>query len=149
MMKAILENGKYLLYVVVIASLVATGVALIWALYETAQVVIGVFTNYRSASTTIVSFVQLMDVFLLVAALYIFSVAIYELFIGKLELPEWLVIHNFDQLKALLGNLVILIGSISFLKYFMERNDPTTTLLYGAAFGIVALVLIQFRRHEQ
>ncbi|MBA3873495.1 MAG: YqhA family protein, partial [Anaerolineae bacterium] len=95
----------------------------------------------------IVSFVQLMDIFLLVAVLYIFTVAMYELFIGELELPKWLVIHNFDELKTILSNLIILIGAVSFLKYFLERNDPASTLLYGLAFGIVAYVLVLYRSH--
>lgn len=146
-MKALLENGKYLIYVIVIISLAATVVALVWSLYETAQVVIGMLNNYKGASATIGAFVQLMDIYLLVAVLYIFTLAMYELFIGELKLPTWLVIHNFDELKTILSNLVILIGAVSFLKYFLERNDPLATLLYALAIAVVAFALILYRRH--
>ena len=146
-MKKLLENSKYLILLIVIASLVATVLAVVWSVYETAVVVYNLFFQYKSASNTIVSFVQLMDIFLLVAVLYIFTVAIYELFIGELELPKWLLIHNFDELKTILSNLIVLIGAVSFLKYFLERNDPVSTLLYGLAVGIVAYVLILYRQH--
>ena len=115
-MKKLLENSKYLILIIVIASLVATVLAVLWSLYETVVVVYNLLFQYKSASNTIVSFVQLMDIFLLVAVLYIFTVAIYELFIGELELPKWLLIHNFDELKTILSNLIVLIGAVSFLK---------------------------------
>lgn len=146
-MKALLENSKYLLLVVVAASLVATLSALVWGVYETINVIMTLLTNYKSAATTIVSLVQLMDIFLMVAALYIFTVTIYELFIGNLDLPKWLVIHSFDELKALLSNLIVIIAAVSFLKYFLERNDPAATLLYALAVAVVSYVLILYRKH--
>ena len=146
-MKKLLENSKYLMLVIVSVSFVLTILAVIWAVYETAIVFYNLFTQYKSPSSTIVSFVQVMDIFLLVAVLYIFTVAIYELFIGELDLPKWLLIHNFDELKTILSNLIVLIGAVAFLKYFLERNDPASTLLYGLAFGIVAYVLILYRSH--
>ncbi len=147
-MKKLLENSKHLMAIIVISLLLSTILAVLWAVYETVVVIYNLVTQYKGATSTIVSFVQLMDIFLLVAVLYIFTVAMYELFIGELELPSWLVIHNFDQLKAILSNLIVLIGAVSFLKYFLERNDPASTLLYGLAFGIVAYVLILYRHHE-
>lgn len=146
-MKTLLEKSKYLILVVVFSSLIATILTLVWSIYETVQVAISLFTKYKSASTTIVSFVQLMDIFLLVAVLYIFTVAMYELFIGELDLPSWLVVHNFDELKTILSNVIVLIGAVAFLKYFLERNDPASTLLYGVAFAVVAYVLILYRKH--
>jgi uncharacterized membrane protein YqhA len=148
-MKALLEQSKYLVLVIVGASLLATVAALVWSLYETVNVVINLFTNYKGPSATIGAFVQVMDIFLLVAVLYIFTVAMYELFVGELQLPEWLVIHSFDELKTILSNLIVLIGAVSFLKYFLERNDPFDTLLYALAITLVSFVLILYRRHTR
>lgn len=146
-MKKLLESSKYLMLVLVFAGFVATVAALIWSVYETVYVVYSLFIKYSGASNTITSLVQLMDVFLLVAVLYIFTVSIYELFIGELDMPAWLQIKSFDELKKLLSNLVVLIGCISFLKYFLERNDPLSTFLYGAALAFVSYVLILYRNH--
>ncbi len=146
-MKALLENAKYLILAIVFVSLASTVMALIWALYETVNLVINLFTNYKSPSGTVGSFVQLMDIFLLVMVMYIFTVSVYELFIGDLKLPDWLTIHTLDELKTLLSNMIILIGAVSFLKYFLERNDPVTTLLYAVAVAVVSFALILYRRH--
>ncbi|MCA0452671.1 MAG: YqhA family protein [Chloroflexi bacterium] len=146
-MKKLLESSKYLMLILVFASFVATIASLVWSIYETVYVVYNLFIEYKGASNTITSLAQLMDIFLLVAVLYIFTVSIYELFIGELDMPEWLQIHSFDELKTLLSNLVVLIGGISFLKYFLERNDPTSTFFYGAAIAVVSYVLILYRNH--
>jgi uncharacterized membrane protein YqhA len=148
LMKRLLENGKYLILVVVIISLALCLASLVWGIYEAVNVVINLFTNYKGATATIGSFVQLMDIFLIVAVLYIFTVAMYELFIGELDLPQWLAVHNFDQLKSILGNMVVLIMAVAFLKYFLERNDPVATVLYAAGVAVVSLTLILYRRHE-
>ena len=148
-MKKLLESTKYLMLVLVLASFVATVAAVVWSIYETVYVVYSLFSQYKGASSAITSLAQLMDIFLLVAVLYIFTVSIYELFIGELDMPEWLKIHSFDELKTLLSNLVVLIGGISFLKYFLERNDPVSTFLYGAAIAIVSYVLILYRSHGE
>jgi uncharacterized membrane protein YqhA len=146
-MKRILESGKFVILGVVLASLVATVTSFVWAVVETAQVIINLLTKYKDSSGAVASFVQLMDIFLLVAVLYILTVALYELFIGDLDLPDWLIIHNFDQLKTILLNMVVLILAVSFLKYFQERNEPVSTLLYGLAIAVVAFALVRYREH--
>lgn len=146
-MKALLEKSRYLVLLIVISSFVATVAATVWGVYETVQVLVVLFTKYKDASSAVGYFVQLMDIFLMAAVLYIFTVAMYELFVDELDLPKWLLIQNFDQLKTILSNLVVLILAVSFLKYFLERNDPLSTLLYGLAVTAVAYALILYRQH--
>ena len=147
LLKTILENAKLLIVLVVVVSLISTVVSSIWAVYETANLLISLFTAYKGAAYAVAGFIQLLDIYLIVAVLYIFTVALFELFIGELKLPSWLIIRNFDELKTLLANVVVLIMAVSFLKYFLERNDPLTTVLYAAAASLVSLVLISYRHH--
>jgi uncharacterized membrane protein YqhA len=149
MIKSLLESSRHLILVIVLASLVLTVVAVGWALWETVQLVITVVTQYKGVSSTLVGFVQLLDVYLVVAVLYIFTVALYELFIDDLNLPGWLQLHNFDELKTVISNMVVLIAAVSFLKLFLEKTDPLATLLYGLALTVVAMALIQYRRHTR
>ena len=149
MIKSLLESSRHLILVIVLASLVLTVVAVGWAMWETVQLVITVVTQYKGVSSTLVGFVQLLDVYLVVAVLYIFTVALYELFIDDLNLPGWLQLHNFDELKTVISNMVVLIAAVSFLKLFLEKTDPLATLLYGLALTVVAMALIQYRRHTR
>jgi uncharacterized membrane protein YqhA len=149
MIKSLLESSRHLILVIVLASLVLTVVAVGWAMWETVQLVITVVTQYKGVSSALVGFVQLLDVYLVVAVLYIFTVALYELFIDDLNLPGWLQLHNFDELKTVISNMVVLIAAVSFLKLFLEKTDPLATLLYGLALTVVAMALIQYRRHTR
>ena len=47
-----------------------------------------------------VGFVQIIDAFLIASGLLIFALGLYELFVGDIDLPAWLVIKDLDSLKA-------------------------------------------------
>jgi uncharacterized membrane protein YqhA len=149
MIKSLLESSRHLVLVIVLASLALTVVAVGWAIWETVQLAINIVTQYKGVSATLVGFVQILDVYLTVAVLYIFTVASYELFVDDLNLPGWLQLHNFDELKTVISNMIVLIASVSFLKLFLEKSDPLATLLYGLALTVVALALILYRRHTR
>ena len=69
-----------------------------------------------------VGLVQVMDGFLIAAGLLIFSLGLYELFIGEIELPAWLVIQDLDSLKAKLAGVIVMVMAVTFL----ERLESTT-----------------------
>lgn len=146
-MKRLLENTRFLVLGIVAGSLLLCLAALGWSLFETGRTILGIVKDYKGVAYTIASFVQLMDMYLIVLVLYIFTVAVYELFVGDLDLPDWLNVHDFDQLKTLLSNVVVLIAAVSFLKLFLDRIDPMATLLYGLAVAAVSAVLILYRKH--
>jgi uncharacterized membrane protein YqhA len=85
-----------------------------------------------------------MDVFLIATALLIFAIGLYELFIGDVPMPKWLVIHDLHDLKAKLGSVIILVLAVTFLKHLVEWKDPQGTLYFGLAVTLVSASLIVF-----
>jgi uncharacterized membrane protein YqhA len=85
-----------------------------------------------------------MDIFLIATVLLIFALGIYELFIGKLSLPEWLIIRNLHDLKVKLSSLVIMVMGIIFLKHLVEWQDPQGTFYFGLGMAVVSVALIAF-----
>lgn len=146
-MKLLLENSRYVLIVVVVLLLILMGAALVWGAARTAETVVSMVTETQTTSKVIGKLIELLDIYLIIAALYIFCVSIYELFIGDLKLPQWLIIHSFDELKATLSNVVVLVMAVSFLKLFLEGGSAADTLLYGVAFAVVSFALIAYRQH--
>ncbi len=60
-------------------------------------------TNYyelRERLYIAVSLIELVDSFLIAIALQIFSLSMYELFVGKLNLLDWMLAHNLHELKT-------------------------------------------------
>lgn len=144
MIGRILERGRYMVGLAVIASLVASGAAFLWGAWKTAQVIIELIVTAGKDPLTTVRLIELMDKFLIAAGLYIFAVGMYELFIGDLKLPDWLTVHNLHEVKSRLSSIIILVMAIVFLEHLVEWKDPLNTLLFGVAVALVAGTLIAF-----
>jgi uncharacterized membrane protein YqhA len=143
-LKTLLEKSKYLILLAVIPSLLASASAFVWGMIKSARVIISIFTDIGAETSFTVSLIELMDVYLIATVLFIFAVGIYELFIGKLTLPDWLVIHNLHDLKVKLSSVVIMVMGIIFLKHLVEWQDPIGTLFFGLGVAVVSAALIAF-----
>ncbi len=144
-MKQLLSQSRYLILIAVASTMIAALAAFIWGAYKTVIAVIHIASSFGSEAHGIgVELISIMDTFLIATALYIFAVGLYELFIGKLELPEWLVIHNLHDLKAKLSGVIILVMAVTFLEHLTQWRDAQATLMFGVAIGVAAAALIGF-----
>ncbi len=143
-MKRVLESSRYLAIFGVVSSLVASAAAFIWGGYKTVETIIALIRTQGDDPLTAVSFLELMDKFLIAAGLYIFAVGIYELFIDDLELPAWLAVHGLHTVKSRLSSIIILLMAIVFLERLIPWQDPQGTLMFGIAIAVVSAMLIAF-----
>ncbi len=143
-MEKLLERSKYLILIAVASLFVASAVAFLWGGLKVVFIVINLIKTYGKDSSGAIALIEIMDIFLIATALLVFSVGIYELFIGDIELPEWLVIRNLHDLKAKLGSGIILFMAVTFLKHLVEWRDPQGTFYFGIAVAVVSASLIAF-----
>jgi uncharacterized membrane protein YqhA len=146
MIKAVLEKSKYITLVAVFSLLAASLVAFILGLIQSVRILIDLFANFGINGTDIIPLIEIMDIFLIATVLLIFAFGLYELFIGDLKLPEWLIIKNLHDLKTKLSSIVIMVMAIIFLKHLVLWEDPQGTLFFGLAVAVVAAVLIAFNQ---
>jgi uncharacterized membrane protein YqhA len=66
----------------------------------------------------------------------------YELFIDKVDLPNWMLAHNLHELKAKLSGVIILVMAVKFMEHFIEWEKPVDMLFFGVALAIVSVTLI-------
>lgn len=144
-MKRILEKSRYVVLIAVISLLVAAIATFVWGAVQTVFLV-GRFIATPMDAALIVPIVQLMDLFLLGTVLLVFALGLYELFIEKLALPEWLVIDDLKKLKGKLSDVVILILAIKFLEKLIESKNAQDILMMGIGVAVVigGLVLFNF-----
>ncbi len=145
-MKAFLEKSRFLALIPVIVSLAASAAAFIWGGYRTFEVIAHMVSTAGTPEShhAIIELIPLMDTFLIATALLIFALGMYELFIGKLDFPEWLVIHSLHDLKSKLGSVIILVMAVAFLENLVHWKDGLETLMFAAAIALVSAVLIAF-----
>lgn len=139
-----LERSKSLVLIAVIFSLLASVAAFLLGAVKTVYTISALVASHGKDPLAAIALIELMDTFLIATALFIFSVGLYELFIGDLDLPDWLEIHNLHDLKAKLGSVVVLVMAVTFLKHLVEWKDPLGTMHFAIAVGIVAASLIAF-----
>jgi len=145
-MKTLLEKSRYLVLIAVIAALAASLAVFAWGGYKTTLAIADLLNGSGSTSDVVVSFIKIMDILLIGMALLIFALAVYELFVEDLDLPAWLVIHDFQGLKGKLSSVVILVMGVTFLEHLVDWQDAQGTFMFGIGIAVVSAALIAFIR---
>ena len=143
-MKTIIEKTRYLNIIAVIALMIATVDAFVLGLIKTYKAIQAIFSTGGRDPLILFYLIQLVDTFLVAIVLYIFAVSIYELFIGKLDLPDWMLAHNLHDLKAKLSSVIILVAAVRFLENLIEGKEALELLYMGGAVALVSAALIAF-----
>lgn len=119
-------------------------VALWLGVVKTVEVLKTAVTNYHETEPSIYVLFEALDCFLIATALLVIAVGIYELFIGGLEVPDWMLVKNLTELKAKFGFVIIPIMAVKFVQKILKYEDAIDTLYYGAAIALVAFALTAF-----
>jgi uncharacterized membrane protein YqhA len=143
-MKFILEKSKYLALIGVIALLFSAVAAFLWGTFKTVNTIYLVFSSVGMDKSIAVEFVEIVDGFLIATAVLIFAVSLYELFIDKLDLPDWMLAHNLYDLKAKLSSMIVLVMGVKFLEKILDVKDTNDLLRIGIATALMSAVLIAF-----
>jgi uncharacterized membrane protein YqhA len=143
-MKLLLEKSRYLALIGVFSLLIAAVAAFTWGTLKTAAAILLVIQSMGKEASITVEFIEIVDAFLIATAILIFAVSLYELFIDKLDLPEWMLAHNLYELKGKLSSMIVLVMGVKFLQKLLEMKDTEDLLRTGIATALMSAVLIAF-----
>ena len=141
-----LEKCKYIVLIAVISLMVAALATFLWGAVQTVNFLWQLVSSTGDQSQITLYLLEMVDTFLIGTVLLIFSIGLYDLFIDKLNLPEWLYIDNLSKLKTKLSEVIILFMAVKFLKQLINVKDAQDTLFIGLSVAVVAAVLIFFNR---
>lgn len=144
MLKKVLESGRYVVLLGVVASLAASLATFLWGLWKTVLVITKLVQSGGEDPLAVVRLIELMDKFLIAVGLYIFAVGLYELFVGELDLPDWLEVKDLHDIKTRLSHVLLLVMAVTFLEHLVEWKDPLGTLLFAGSITLVMGALIAF-----
>ena len=143
-MKWLIEKSRYLTYIGVIGLLVGS----LAAFYSGAEKIVKVWQTalqpHETSNPTLYMLLESLDSFLIAIALIVVSVGLYDLFIGELEVPEWMLVDNLDDLKAKFSFVLIPIMAVKFVQKLLQSESSLETLYYGIAVAVVAVALTAF-----
>lgn len=97
-------------------------------------------------------FLLIVDFFLIGATLLIGAIGFYELFLGRLDrnarpIPDWLEMHDLNDLKARVIAMVVLVSAVSFAEFLVDAHGGLDTLELGGGVAAVIAALTLFLRY--
>jgi uncharacterized membrane protein YqhA len=132
--------SRWIILVPVLSLLVGCG-------YFAWLTVLEVYHGITASSTTygLLSVIQAMDTGLLCAVLFLFSLGLFELFIGDLDVPEnhpfrrALVIDSLDDLKGKLATVIVMLLIVKFFEKVQTLEPKNYYDLLALAGGVALL----------
>lgn len=149
MLRPLLGASRYLVIAAVIGSLAASLALFVYGFIETGVVIVDAVqaaeVSSKGAKALALHFIEIVDLFLLGTVLLMIALGLYELFIdANLDLPEWLQIRTFDDLKLKLVGVVIVVLAVLFLGQVVAWNGERELLGLGIAIAVVVAALSYF-----
>lgn len=116
-----------------------------FAFTEIYDVLIKIFTGFSEDDQVIKSCLKSLDLVLVGVIFFTVALALFELYVAKINnLPNWLVVEDLDDLKALLIKMVIFVMTISFTGRIVTYNGGLDILYLGAGLAMVIASLTYF-----
>jgi uncharacterized membrane protein YqhA len=143
-MKWLIEKSRYVAYIGVLVLFVCSLTAYILGVYKTVKAVIAIASNEVKDDFALVALFDCLDSILVGTALLVISVSLYELFIGELKVPDWMLVRNLNELKANFSFVIIPLMSVKFLQKLLQGENALDTLYYGVGVALVTLSLAAF-----
>jgi uncharacterized membrane protein YqhA len=142
-MARLMGNLRYLVIVAVVGIALQAIATFGWAVWITGDFIVDLLssTAWRQ-DDTVVELLQVLDLYLIGTVLIITAVGLYELFIGDVQLPGWLVIRSLSDLKTKIVEVIVLVIGIKFVEKLVTVKDPIDVLWYGLGSAAVMAVLI-------
>ncbi len=95
--------------------------------------------------TLLVSAIEQADVLLVATALLIISIGLQALFVQQLDdLPDWLHIRTFDDLKNKLLGIVVVALVVEFFKLAIKWDGSSSILTLGLALAAIILAVAAY-----
>jgi uncharacterized membrane protein YqhA len=149
MLRPILNASRYLVVAAVLGSLVGALALFAYGAIETVAVVFDAVAKAevgsKGAKALALAFIEIVDLFLLGTVFLMIALGLYELFVDEnLELPAWLSINSFDDLKSKLIGVVIVVLAVLFLGAVVSWDGSHDLLGFGAGVALVIAALTYF-----
>ena len=149
-MLKLLASSRYLIILAVIGSFVAGTVLLIFDVFDTIQLVAQLDDSLKNPAKggklLMIEAIQLVDLYLVAVVMYLIALGLFELFIDdRLDLPDWLEIHDINDLKEILISVIMVVMAVYFLSVVLSWEKGDNSILYlGGGIAVMIFALTYF-----
>ena len=142
-MQWVLERLRLLIVVAVLGLTVTTVVSLVWGVARAVELGAVLLDGGWRQDATLVTLLEVVDLFLVATVQLIVALGLYELFVGDLDLPDWLTVGSFGELKQPVIDILVVVMVIKFIERALT-GSALDALHYGLATAAVVIALVAF-----
>jgi uncharacterized membrane protein YqhA len=139
----LLAMSRYSIGIAVVGAFVGATALLMYGVMETLALVRAVLAVWWPAAVNsadlppLLAAIAAVDAFLVAVVLYFIAAGLYQLSFHPLPLPEWLVVHDLDELEDKLAQVVVVVLGIAFLGQAVTWDGQRELLGFGVATALV------------
>jgi uncharacterized membrane protein YqhA len=144
-MRKIVGLTRYSVFVPALAAML--GALLLMAQGSVAIVVtiINAILTRTPLKDSIVEVLTAVDAILLGTVLLVIGYGLDELFVDtNIDVPQWLQVHDLDDLKSKLIGVVVALIAVVFVGVLVDTNRASDVISYGVGAGALVLGLAMF-----
>jgi uncharacterized membrane protein YqhA len=144
-LRKVLGPARYIAIIAVLG-LLATSVSTFgWSVARTVLFVSDLFEGKWRTDEQVIALLKTIDIYLLALIQFIMVIGLYELFIGELDVPDWLKIDSIDDLKKSIIDILVIFVAVKGIEGLLKQKDPLDALTFVGAASSLILVLTLFR----
>jgi uncharacterized membrane protein YqhA len=143
-MKWLVEKSRYLPVVSVFGMLAGAICSIYLGAVKTVKVLQTAILNSEESEPTLYILFEALDCFLIATALIVIAIALYELFVGALAVPDWMFVKDLTELKAKFTFVIVPVLAVKFVQKILKYDNAVEVLYYGTAIALVAVALTVF-----
>lgn len=144
-LRKVLGPARYIAIIAVLG-LLATSVSTFgWSVARTVLFVSDLFEGKWRTDEQVIALLKTIDIYLLALIQFIMVIGLYELFIGELDVPDWLKIDSIDDLKKSIIDILVIFVAVKGIEGLLKQKDPLDALTFVGASSSLILVLTLFR----
>ena len=143
--KRLLEQIRYLVVIAVAGLTVTMAATFMWAIAKTFRLMGALLDGGWRSDLSMVDLLEVIDTYLLAIVQLIVAIGLYELFIGALDVPDWLKARSLEDLKKSIVDVLIVFIGVKGVERLVAIQEPIDALAYSAAVAVLIAALSLFR----
>lgn len=144
-MKRVLGYSRFIVLIAVIGFAALSIATFIWGAAKSILLFDNLLEGKWRDEASLVKVLQITDTYLLAVVQMIVALGLYELFVGKLELPEWLIITSLDDLKKKVVDVLVVFVAVKGVEELFSDHSSADMLRTVGAVAILIAALTFFK----
>ena len=143
--QALLNQARYLVLIAVAGLTVLSVATFAWAIAKTVKLFGALLDGGWRGDVALVDLLGAIEMYLLAIVQLIVAIGLYELFVGDLDVPNWLEVTSLDDLKKSIIDVLVLFLGVKGIEGLVEAERPLDALMLVGATAALIVALSLFR----